>query len=210
VKKAKLDLLEEMPEIELPKVEVQPVVEDVIDEAPVETGRSWVFSKLIIIGVPAALLVLVVSGLLVYFLYHSTKTPSHKTVVTKTAPEPVRKPIEKPQETVLEHKPLTVAGVTKTIYIKDFMIDLKDNKGNNRVLLCDVAFDVVVDSGQENLEESENVRNIIYRIAQSRGAIALKSIEERKKLKKELAEQLDKMAGKTIVKNVYFLKYFIM
>ena len=44
----------------------------------------------------------------------------------------------------------------------------------------------------------------------ARSAVALRSAEERKKLKKELVLELDKMLGEGSVKNVYFTNYLIM
>ena len=210
MKKAKLDLLQEMPDIELAKPEVEPVAEEQIEEIPVESGRPWALNKLMLIAAPVGLVLIIITGILIYFLYSHTQTPSSRTEVTMTSPAPVRKPDLKQPTTAMVQKPVAVPVVTRTVYIKDFMIDLKDNKGNSRILLCDVAFDIAGDSEREKLEGSEDVRNIVYRTAQSRSAVALKSVEERKKLKKELADQLDKLAGKAVVKNVYFINYLII
>ncbi len=209
MKKARLDLLEEMPDIELAAPDVQPLEEEV-EEVPVERGRTWAFNKLILIGAPVALVVLIISGILGYFLLTRTTSPSQQTVVTQKAPAPVREHAVKSPPPAEVKKTFAVSEITRTIYVKDFMIDLKDNQGNNRILICDVAFDVAADSGLEKLEESVDLRNIIYRTAQNRSAVAMKSIEERKKLKKDLADQLDKLAGKAVVKKVYFVNYFIM
>lgn len=209
MKKARLDLLEEMPDIELAVSDVQPPEEE-IEEVPVEPGRTWAFNKLILIGAPVALVVFIISGILIYFLLTRTTTPSHQAVVTQTAPAPVQKPAAQPSSSADVKKTFAVSEITRTIYVKDFMIDLKDNQGNNRILSCDVAFDVAADSGLEKMEESADLRNLIYRTAQNRSAVAMKSIEERKKFKKELADQVDKLAGKAVVKKVYFVNYFIM
>jgi len=61
------------------------------------------------------------------------------------------------------------------------------------VLMCDVVFDI---GGEQKHNELENVavlRNIIYKTAQARSVVALRSVEERKKLKKDLAFALEKI-----------------
>jgi len=208
VKKAKLDLIEEMPDIELAKAEEQPPEEEVV-EGPVKPRRHWALNKLLLIGAPVALVLLIISGIGVYFLYTHTTEPAPG-VVEQKAVVPAQKPVARPEAPVEVSKPVAVSEVTRTIYFKDFLIDLKDNQGNNRILSCDVAFDVVADADTEKLAGSEDLRNAIYRTAQSRGAVALKSAEERGKMKKDLADQLDKLAGKSVVRKVYFANYFIM
>jgi flagellar basal body-associated protein FliL len=210
VKKARLDLLEEMPDIELAPPDVRPEAEDVV-EMKVGKGSRWALNKLLLIGVPVTLIMLVIFGILVYYFWPHTPAPSHQAEVTKSVPPASPKPIEPPAPVVETKKSMSVAEKNiRTIYITDFMIDLKDNQGRNRILLCDVAMDIAADEALDRLEDSLDLRNLIYRTTQRWSAVALKSIEERKKLKKELADQIDKLTGKTVVRKVYFLNYFII
>lgn len=210
MKKARLDLLEEMPEIEIARPAVgEAASEEQAVEASVETGKKWAWNKMLMIAAPVLLAVIIVVGVLAYYLSSSkAPVPSRTTVAEKPKPVTVE-PVAKPDVPV-GPAPVDASGPTRTIYVKDFMIDLKDNAGNTRILLCDVAFDIAVDGEGQAWETRPDVRNMIYSAAKSRGAVALKSIEERKKLKKDLASQLDRMAGKSIVKNVHFTRYFIL
>ena len=90
------------------------------------------------------------------------------------------------------------------------MIDLKDARGNSHMLMCDVAFDLGEEKQSDQMGKTAHLRSVIYKTAQMRSVIALRSVEERKKLKKDLAFALDKILGEGCVKHVYFMNYFIM
>ncbi|MEI6610824.1 MAG: flagellar basal body-associated FliL family protein, partial [Deltaproteobacteria bacterium] len=93
---------------------------------------------------------------------------------------------------------------------KDFIIDLKDTSGRSKILVCDVAIDIMENENAAKLVNSKEVRKIIYRTAKGKSAVALRSLEERKRLKNEMAKELEKMLGEGVIKNVYFLNYIIM
>ena len=97
-----------------------------------------------------------------------------------------------------------------TIYFKDFIIDLKDTSGKSKILVCDVAIDISENQNVAQLVNNKDVRKIIYRTAKGKSAVALRSLEECKRLKNEMAKELEKMLGDGIVKNVYFTNYIIM
>jgi flagellar basal body-associated protein FliL len=96
------------------------------------------------------------------------------------------------------------------VYCKDFIIDLKDKNGRSKILLFDLAFDLNEEKIAAELESRKDVRSIIYLAAKGRSAVALRSVEERKKLKTELSQELNKILGEGSVKNVYFTNYVIM
>jgi flagellar basal body-associated protein FliL len=218
VKKAKLDKWGDIPDIEPEIPEVQ-ISSDYEVEPRVEIGRKWAFNKLLIIAAPILLVFLLVIGVVTYFITnnisHVSQSPA---AVKKTELNPnahmaqqavnektVTKPIPgTPGAAAPEPEPL------KIVYMKNFMIDLQDTNGASHVLMCDVAFDVVSAQKQDQLENNANVRSVIYRVAKSRSAVALRSVEERKKMKQEFAMELEKMLGEGSVKNVYFMNYFIM
>ena len=118
------------------------------------------------------------------------------------------------EKTDLNQNPASLTALEselwQRVYLKDFIIDLKDAQGNNYVLMCDVAFDVGRKIKSDQLENNAGLRDIIYKTAQSRSVVALRSVEERKKMKKELVSELEKILGEGSVRNVYFLNYFIM
>ena len=212
MKKAKLDILEDLPGIEIEVPGDQQIDLDHEGEEPVATEGKWAFNKLLIIFGPILLVVLIISGVLIFYLT-KTISPVHQTPTTgkKTYLATEQQLLEK---TNLNQDTANLAAMTsesgKVVYLKDFMIDLKDTKGNNYVLMCDVAFDVGDKIMLDQLENNTGVRDIIYKTAQSRSVVALRSVEERKKMKKELVSELEKILGKGSVKNVYFMNYFIM
>ncbi|MEN6469425.1 MAG: flagellar basal body-associated FliL family protein [Smithella sp.] len=212
MKKAKLDLLEDITGIEIEMPGDQPVDPVPEGEEPVATIGKWAFNKLLMIFAPIVLVVLIISGMLIYYL---AGTPPS----VRQTPAAGPKKYQITEQQLLEKTdPQQNAGSLtalaseswKRVYLKDFMIDLKDAKGNNYVLMCDVAFDVGSKIKSDQLENNAGIRDIICKTAQSRGVVALRSVEERKKMKKELAAELEKILGEGSVKNVYFLNYFIM
>jgi flagellar basal body-associated protein FliL len=76
--------------------------------------------------------------------------------------------------------------------------------------MCDVVLDVNEEKNIARLERGQNVRNLIYQTAKGKNAVALRSLEERKRLKKEIAVELNKIFGEDIVKNVYFTSFLII
>lgn len=220
MKKAKLDILEQLPEIDIERPAAKSITDaEVVMHIPDTTGaKTWAFNKILLIGAPAALIVLMICGALVYFLFFG-KAPDHPkatsvaTQQTDTAKAGTvqgsldgDRPVSGPDERVS----VVRDNLLKTAYVRNFMIDLRDSSGNHRVLLCDIAFDLGPDQTQESFENNVAVRNIIYNAARSRSAVALKSVEERKKFKQDLASELDLLLGKGSVKNVFFINYFIM
>lgn len=218
MKKAKLDILEELPEIDLAEPEAEIAAEEAAAEIPEkQSGGAWAFNKLLLIGAPAVFLALLICGALIYYLFFG-EAPKHP----KKAPVVVTKPDTGKTGVVDEAKddeaaysrydwPLQTARIPlNAAYVKDFMIDLTDSRGKSRVLLCDFAFDLGPDQAREKFENNIDVRNTIYKTAQRHSVAALKSLEERKKLKQELVSELDRLLGKGSVKDVYFVNYFIM
>ena len=159
------------------------------------------------------IVVLFVCGFLAFYLIRNiSSVPQTPTIISKTLPE--KAPPESlrtalPDVSGKDQSP-ALPESTNIIYFKDFIIDLKDARGNSYVLMCDIAFDLGQEQKNGQLEDTAVLRNIIYKTAQSRSVVALRSVEERKKLKKDLAFALDKILGDGRVKNVYFMNYFIM
>lgn len=225
MKKVTLDLLEEFPNPEKEHLNIAADISKAEQvsweqeeneeslEAP-EARQQWAFNKLLLIAVPLVLVVVAISGLLLFYFARQTSPVSQthttagekKTFVAHQAPTPVK--TGEGQQVV--SRPDVSPGTLKVVYLKDFIIDLKDAQGKSFVLMCDVAFDVGGKTEQGLLENNAAIRNIIYKTAQSRNVVALRSVEERKKMKMELVSALEKILGEGSVKNVYFMNYFIM
>ena len=212
MKKVKLDLLEDMPGIEIEMPGNQQIDLNHEGEEQVASGRKWAFNKLLIISAPVVLGILILSGVLIYYL-----TGSPPPVRQTPAVSPKKYQVTEQQlleKTGLNQNAASLAALAseswQRVYLKDFIIDLKDAQGNSYVLMCDVAVDVGSKIKSDQLENNAGIRDVIYKTAQSRSVVALRSVEERKKMKKELVSELEKILGEGSVKNVYFLNYFIM
>lgn len=215
--KVTLDLLEEFPdpaslrkdeapdsalaeEISLEEQEAQDS-EETIETA--SAGQLWAFKKLLIIAAPIALAVVVIS-ILVYYLTRQTPTVSTTLKPAVTSPAPAQTgPVKVGIADV-------VPGLPRMVYLKDFIIDVKDARGKSFVLMCDVVFAVGETVKPEAVKNDPGLRNIIYKTAQSRSALELRSVEEREKMKEDILLALEKTLGAGSVKNVYFLNYYIM
>ena len=219
MKKAKLDILEELPEIHLALPETENGLTDaeIFTEAIDQRPKKWAFNKLIFIVVPAVIVVFVLGGVIAYSLFF-----------VKTPEAPKMRPVAKMQSEIKRAGDVDVSKKAKTdtpgivlpassvkstfntVYVKDFMIDLKDSNGKSRVLFCDIAFELGSDQVREKIENNIDVRNVIYTTTKRHNAMALRSLEERKKLKQDLLSQFDELLGKGSVKDVYFINYLIM
>ena len=169
-------------------------------EGSILRPEKWAINKLLLIAAPVLIVVLVVGGFLWLYLAKDSSSYIQVSQVTYTDSWTRKNAVG----TVHELPKLNIA------YFKDFIIDLKDKNGKSKILLCDLAFDLSEDKVITELETDEDIRSIIYLTAKTKSAVALKSIEERKRLKKELLQELNKMLGEGIVKNVYFTNYLIM
>jgi len=216
MKKAKLDLLD-IPGLEVASSGEHQIEIDHAVSEPVENEGKWALNKILIIFSPLVLVILVAGGLLFYYFMESappasqTKTALNEGGSAATA-RPTGQKMQRSADTNGITGPMTTAAPSggRTVYLKDFIIDLKDSRDNNYILMCDVAFDIGDKTKRTEVEGNAGVRDIIYRTAQKRSVIALRSVEERKKMKRELAVELEKMLGEGSVKTVYFTNYFLM
>ncbi len=210
MKKAKLDIWEDIPAWvdDKPDMPISTGQDAAVEKD--EGGRKWAMNKLLLISAPIVLVILIIGVLIAY--HASRNSPQTPTPVRQTAPEMSVRESERKAVTEVsgQDKASVLPEKTTILFFKDFMIDLKDARGNNHVLMCDVAFDLGEEQQQDPMEKTALMRSIIYKTAQMRSVIALRSVEERKKLKKDLAFAIDKILGEGSVKNVYFMNYFIM
>ncbi len=93
---------------------------------------------------------------------------------------------------------------------KDFILTLKDDKGNGRVMVCDLTFELY--DGQE-VRFKKNmlaIRKIIYEKVRQKQAFSLLLPEKKSALKEELNAELGNLLGKDVVKAIYFSKFVIL
>lgn len=213
MQKAKLDILENIPDIDITwageidkGTEISPI-----------SGKKWASNKLILLVSSLCLVVGLIAGGLWFYL---TKNVSliHKDKIVVADSNNFDKENEEAIKTTgggtesgnTDTRVISPAEKVITLYFKDFIIDLKDTGGKSKILACDVAIDVSENKNVASLVNNKDVREIIYRTVKDRSAVALRSLEERKRLKNEMAKELEKMLGEGIIKNVYFTNYIIM
>lgn len=206
VQKAKLDVLENLPGGEITDANLQHDAPATPLHAPL--WKKWALNKLLLVGAPVFIVLLVViGGLLFYFMRTGTAPVTNAKSVTQPLALQDKKTVN------TEKINLPPAGrpiKVNTAYLKDFIIDLKDKAGKSKILLCDIVFDLTEEKNTVELGNRKDIRKLVCQTAASRNAIVLRSIEERRKLKNELREEVNKMLGGEIVKNIYFLNYVIM
>ncbi len=206
MKKARLDLLEQIPDIDLAGPEPQRPPEDGEGEteATPSLPRRWAWNKILLIGAPVALVLAGVATALIYFLL-AGPVPPEVTPVAKIEPPPAQEEILPPETAVV-----SVPVVSEIAYLGDFMIDVKDHQGKSHILLFDLALFLSPDHAAKSIEEDFEIRNIIFKTAKGRNAPAIKTLEARRKLKMDLADALNQKLGKGAVKKIYFTNYFMM
>lgn len=214
LEKAKLDLLENPSEIEITDIIIS--TEDQ-PEPPLPVARKkWAINKLVLIAAPTVIVVCVITGALLFYFIRTNNTATGirpgTTAGAKTGtPAAVINKKNSEGAAGAVGTPAVVATArVNNVHFKDFIIDLKDKAGNSRILMCDVVFDLSEGGINVELENREDIRNLIYQSLTGRNAIVLRSLEERKRLKKELLQEAGKILGEGIVKNIYFTNYVIM
>jgi len=93
--------------------------------------------------------------------------------------------------------------------IGGFVVDLQDEKGKPRVVLCGFALDA---EGCEAslLDRDVDLRRIIYESLRSRRVESLMTSEGKNALKKEIQELLAKRVGAPPIRDVYFTKFVVL
>ena len=214
MKKAKLDLWESIPEPDEQVIAAAQAPGDAHAAAQAGIIRRWATNKLVIMAAPVAVaLVLVVSATL--FFVGRTINQRQAVQITSHYQQQTQEIEPAKQRAALEDSSVSVPQAaaperTETVYFTDFMIDLKDARGDTHVLFCDIAFEVAA-GVQGDLEGKNTVlRSAILKAARARSVVALRALEERKKLKKDLASAFDGILGEGSVKDVYFINYLII
>jgi flagellar basal body-associated protein FliL len=114
----------------------------------------------------------------------------------------------------LEKKPETKKALSPVNFVGDglqhynnFAVDLKDEHGNYKVLVCDIALET---SANAEISRGDVVRNVIYKTLKAKTIEGLTAATAKKVLKKELGAELDKALGGKIIKEVYFTRFTLM
>jgi flagellar basal body-associated protein FliL len=210
MQKAKLDILENIPEIDTTGVMEGT---DEVSEIPPMAGKQWASNKLILLVSTLVLAVLVIAGG-VWFYFMKSASLMHKEKIVNADGDNFGKEskvIGDATEIGNTAPPaVPLSDKVTTIYFKDFIIDLRDTGGRSKILVCEVAIEISENQNAAQLVNNKDVRRIIYLSAKGKSAVALRSLEERKRLKNEMTTELEKMLGEGVIKNLYFINYLIM
>ncbi len=103
-----------------------------------------------------------------------------------------------------------LARTPTVVNLNDFMISVKDNKGNLRILVCDVALQIAPKRAGADMDKRVDIRNIIYVAAKGTATDWWKSTEESHKLKKEISDRLNTLLGAGTVTEVNFTKMEVL
>ena len=107
-----------------------------------------------------------------------------------------------------EKGPIEVRPISENIEALDnFVIDLKDQQGHYRVLLCDIT--LVMNPDKSLSGNKLEVRKKAYDALRTKGKHALISSKSYSIIRKELRDELDHLLGGGI-KEVYFTKFVLL
>jgi flagellar basal body-associated protein FliL len=198
-KKAKLDILDITPDE--PGGEMQP------EEATAEKGRDdgssgeqtggdfsskvigWVRKPLFrIILIAVAFLGLTAGILVSYYQSMDRDAPAmQKTQAVSVTPFPEVKPV---------------------VLFEGMVVDQKDEKGNIRIVFCDIALELLNHKPAGAIDgDRVDVRIVIYDVLKKEPAREGLSQEGRGRLKEKLKNELNSLFGEDLVKSVYFTRY---
>jgi len=166
--------------------EVIKMEEEEEDKAPVR----WFASRWFLLACIAFVLVASIAGFLSWKIL-SKKDASHAagTKVTDPALSQENKNIE---------------------IVSDFLIPLRIDKGNQRLLKCDIAFEL--NPGQESIfkENIVGIRNSVYQTVSKKTASVPLGPGGMKLLRGEIMADLTSILGKDIIKAVYFKSFIVL
>jgi flagellar basal body-associated protein FliL len=197
--KEKLDIPEIAPE--------EPVVDTRQDDAAAENGgdggsseeksgggfpsraMGWLRKPLFRIILIAVVFLGLTAGILIGF-YQSTEEDAPAVQEKKAVPAP----------------PLPAAKPGAVF--EGMVVDQKDEKGNIRIVFCDVALELEnPKTASAVFGDRVDVRNVIYDVLKKEPAQEGLSPEGRGRLKEKLKNELNRLLGENPVKDVYFTRY---
>jgi flagellar basal body-associated protein FliL len=91
--------------------------------------------------------------------------------------------------------------------LDNFIIDLKDEHGHYRVLVCDIT--LVMNPDKSISGNKMDARKKTYDALRNKGKYALISSQSYSIIRKELRDELDRLLGGGI-KEVYFTKFVLL
>lgn len=98
----------------------------------------------------------------------------------------------------------------KMILFDNFVVDVRDKKGDMRIAFCDIAVELEHPRAAGAADEQVEVRNVIYAVLKRKQVLDGLSPEGRDLMKVELINELDRLLGEKAVKNVYITRFEVI
>ncbi|MFO7569276.1 MAG: hypothetical protein R6W75_05720 [Smithellaceae bacterium] len=124
MQKAKLDILENIPDLDIPlRADVA------LEGAGIASAgeKRWAFNKLILIAVPVVVLLLIAGGVLIYFLSKTPATSIQDTITTQPEGDISRENLF--DDHINRYQPVEKTKPVRFAHFNDFIIDLPDTTG---------------------------------------------------------------------------------
>lgn len=93
-------------------------------------------------------------------------------------------------------------------YLEKFAIDIRDENGRYRVLLCDMV--LMLEPGIRIEKDIPALRGVVYHALRKRGAEIIAPRFVIRNLKEELIRQLDAYLGEKSISDIYFTRYILL
>ncbi|MCX7634299.1 MAG: flagellar basal body-associated FliL family protein [Syntrophales bacterium] len=159
--------------------------------SPPPEGRpwSWLRRRYVVIGAAATATTIAIAVVL-WYLYQPNKGGKISVHQTKAAP--------------------SGGGAINKVAMDDFLIHVRDDEGNIRVVSC--GFILEVDQGIRAAvgERQTDLRKIIYEMAVKRPLAAFLDAQGHKAMKKDISDALEDVLGKGTIKAVYLSKCSVL
>lgn len=94
--------------------------------------------------------------------------------------------------------------------VNDFIVAVEDDKGHNRLMICDLTFELKAGQNHRFLQKTMEVRNIIYGILRKEMIVSLMNPGARGRLKGEIYTEVNNLIGKDVVTDIYFTKFVLL
>lgn len=185
VKKVTLDTLD-IEETSVSMNEKPPEVTAKEDKPPVR----WFVSRWFRLACIAFVMLSCVVGLSSWWMSsRKTAPPSPVVKVVKSAPFQGKQNIE---------------------FVNDFLIPLKADKGNQRILMFDLAFELNTGQQSRFIENMVRVRSSIYQTVSKKTTNIPLSPGGMNVLRDEIIAELESYLGKGTIKTVYFTRFLVL
>jgi flagellar basal body-associated protein FliL len=110
--------------------------------------------------------------------------------------------------------PVVATGTTgqksSLAVLDDFNVDVKDDKGAVRLLSCGFLLEMAPHEDGKSIESRPEIRKLIFDTLHKRTVSDLIRNDEKKEIKKEITDGVNRLLGAEKVKETYIMKYLLL